>query len=144
MAQILDLLRDDLPARVLLGRCYVWLSRDSAGTPVGFGSLSVCDEYPQYAGAFSHCYIPVLAVHPNHQGRGYGKQILEHLVSESVLFHESSHDLSGLLILDVYQANAPAIGLYTKCSFETLNADNPMFDPKENNEPFVVMARKIA
>ena len=145
VSQVLDLLRDDLPHRVLFSsHCFVWLYRDSAGTPVGFGCLDVCDEYLQYADGRSHCYVPVLAVHPEHKGNGYGKQIVEHLVSESVLFHESPHDLSDLLLLDVYQANTPAIGLYAKCGFDTLNVDNPMIDAKQNNEPFVVMARKLA
>lgn len=75
---------------------------------------------------------------------GSTKRILEHLVSESVLFHESPHGLSDLLLLEVYQANVPAIGVSTKCGFDTLNANNPMFDPKQNHEPFIVMARKIA
>ena len=115
VAQVLDLLRGDLPERVLFNSyCFVWLYRDSAGTPVGFGSLDVCDEYMEFADGRSHCYLPVLAVHPEHKGKGYGKQIIEHLVSESVLFHESPHDLSDLLLLDVYRANTPAIGLYAR------------------------------
>lgn len=143
-AQVLDLLRDDVPHRALFGMCFVFLYRDSAGTAVGFGTLEVASEYHSLTNGLDHAYIPVLAVHPDHNGKGYGKWIVEHLVSEAVLFHQSLHGLSDSIFLDVYQANTPAIGLYEKCKFETLNATNPIPDPKHNNEPYLVMARKLA
>jgi hypothetical protein len=45
----------------------------------------------------------------------------------------------------VYQANARAVGLYAnKCGFVALNPNNPIPDPSQNNEPFIIMARKLA
>jgi len=66
------------------------------------------------------------------------------LVSEAVLFHRSPHPMSDLLFLDVYGTNAPAIGLYEKCGFQKLNPTNPIPDPQNGNEPYFVMARKLA
>jgi ribosomal protein S18 acetylase RimI-like enzyme len=43
----------------------------------------------------------------------------------------------------VYTKNHPAIALYEKCGFNTLNADVPVLDPDENNESYFIMAKRL-
>ena len=112
--QVLELLKFDIPEKVLFGTCFTWVYRDAAGTSVGFGAVELCKEYEQFTGGRRHTYIPVIGVHPEFQGRGYGRAIVEHLVTEAVLFFHSplncltgdtQEGFSDLLFLDVYSAS---------------------------------------
>ena len=142
--QTLDILRNDIPTRITYGTCFVWLFRNEDNEAVGFGTLDICCEYPDFTHGKSHLYIPVLGVHPHNSGRGYGRQIVEYLVRIATLIYQSKANLFDLLFLDVYQANEAAIGLYSnKCQFIALNPNNPIPDPNQNNEPYIVMARKL-
>lgn len=143
-AQVQRLLEHDIPHRVVYSSCWVWTYRDPHGNTVGFGTLDVCQEYERFTGGRRHFYIPLLAVNPVFQRRGHGRSIVEHLTGEAVLIAQSSRDVSDLLFLDVYSANRGAISLYEKCGFITLNANTPIPDPEENNEPFVIMAKKVS
>ena len=142
--QVLRLLQKEIPHRVMYGVGLVWVYRNSAGDTVGFGALDVCKEYEQFTGGKHHSYIPLLAVHPAFQKRGYGRAIVEHLIGETVLIAQSSGDFSDLLFLDVYTANKGAISLYNKCGFVVLNPAVPIPDPQENNETYFLMARSVA
>ncbi len=142
--QVLRLLKQDIPHRVTYSFGLVWVYRDPDGNTVGFGTLEVCKEYERFTGGKYHCYIPLLAVSPAFQKRGHGRSIVEHLVTEATLIAQSPADISDLLFLDVYAANQGAISLYTKCGFTILNADAPIPDPQENNEPYFIMARRVA
>lgn len=86
-AQVLNVLRNDIPQRMLFETCIVWLYRDGGGNAVGFGTLAVTQEYPQFTNGLRHVYIPVLGVHPDFGGKGYGESIVNHLFSEAVLFY---------------------------------------------------------
>lgn len=66
------------------------------------------------------------------------------LVAEAVLLAQGPAGLSDLLFLDVYLANQGAITRYQKCGFVILNPDAPIPDPRENNEPYVIIARRVA
>jgi ribosomal protein S18 acetylase RimI-like enzyme len=125
-----------------------WAYRDRAGNIAGFGTLEVCKEYQQFTGGKFHFYIPLLAVNPTEgfKRRGHGYSIVQHLIAEAVLFaQENPADfLSDILFLDVYAANQPAIALYKKCGFVELNPTEPVLDPQENNEPYIIMAKKVA
>jgi ribosomal protein S18 acetylase RimI-like enzyme len=142
--QVLRLLQNDIPHRVMYNFGLVWVYRNPAGDTVGFGALDVCKEYEQFTDGKYHSYIPLLAVHPAFQKRGYGRSIVEHLIAEAVLIAQSPVDFSNLLFLDVYTGNQGAISLYNKCGFATLNPDAPIPDPQENNEEYLLMARSVA
>jgi ribosomal protein S18 acetylase RimI-like enzyme len=142
--QVIRLLRSDIPQRVLGGLCSVWTYQAPTGNTVGFGTLDVCNEYKQFTGGEHHCYIPLLAVNTAFQKRGHGRTIVEHLIAEARLIAQSSTTVSDLLFLDVYSANQSAIALYQKCGFVELNPGNPMQDPHENNETYIMMAMRMA
>lgn len=139
--QVLRLLQNDIPHRVLYGFGQVWIYRDPDGNAVGFGTLDVGREYQQFTGGKYHAYIPLLAVNPAFQKRGHGRTIVEHLRAEAGLIVQSPAGISDLLFLDVYTANQGAIALYGKCGFVILNPDTAIPDPQENNETYLIMAR---
>lgn len=146
--QVRELLATDIPQRVARGDCTIWIYHDPAagGDPVGFGTLCTTDLYQEYAGKPRHHYIPLLAVHPAANGRGYGRRIVEHLVEQAGNRLKLSRPeiASDLLFLDVYVANTAACHLYTaKCGFTCLNPDTPIADASQNNEPYFIMARRI-
>lgn len=148
-AQVPRLLEFDIPQLVQFDNCRVWSYHDPAAGKeiVGFGTLTMSDIYERYTAGRRHCYIPLLAVNPDFEGRGYGRAIVEHLIAQAatVLHVWPTQSLSEKLFLDVYTANGPACKLYCeKCQFVILNPDAPIPDPEENNEPYVIMARNIA
>lgn len=141
--QVKRLLENDIPYRVTYGSCMVWVYRDPDGNTVGFGTLDVCKDYERFTGGKYHSYIPLLAVNPAFQKRGHGRSIVLHLIAEAVLIAESPAGCSELLFLDVYTANQGAVSLYQKCGFVTLNPDAPIPDSQENDEPYVIMAKRV-
>lgn len=143
-AQVLTLLRHDVPYRVQRGRCFVYVYHDPDGNCVGFSTMDLSNEYEVITGGHPHPYIPVLAVNPRFQQRGHGKRIVNHLVGKGAVLHACAQDCSDLLFLDVYQANTPAISLYEKCEFRVLNPDEPLIDSQQNDEPYFVMARRVS
>jgi ribosomal protein S18 acetylase RimI-like enzyme len=91
--------------------------------------------------------VPVLAVHPSYRGQGHGRSIVEQIFASAVIaYHwaKAGDEDSDHLFLDVYAANEPAISLYRKCGFEVLNPDARIPDPEENNETYLVMAKRIS
>jgi ribosomal protein S18 acetylase RimI-like enzyme len=142
--QVIRLLQNDIPHRVMYSFGRVWVYRDPPGNTVGLGTLDVCQDYQQFTAGKFHCYIPLLAVNPAYQKRGHGRSIVEHLIAEATLIAQSPAGISDLLFLDVYTANKGAISLYQKCGFVSLNPGAPIPDPQENNEPYVIMARNVA
>ena len=146
LGQIKRLLQIDIPLRIMSSYCMAWAYRHPNGNTAGFGSIAVCKDYQQFTDGKLHTYIPLLAVNPapDFARRGHGHSIVQHLIAEAVLIAQSARDfLSDILFLDVYVANQPAISLYDKCSFIALNSTNPILDPQENNEPYIVMAKKV-
>ena len=143
-AQVVRLLRQDIPHRLAHGCCSIWAYRDPHGNVVGFGTLDVCSEYEQFVGGKHHTYIPVLAVNPAFQRRGHGRKIVEHLTAEAALACQSIPTLSDLLFLDVYLANRGAVALYENCGFTPLNPTSPIRDPGENDEPYLMMAKRVS
>ncbi|GAA5826646.1 hypothetical protein JCM11251_002833 [Rhodosporidiobolus azoricus] len=53
-----------------------------------------------------------LSLHPDHQGKGYGKEIMEWLI-EATFMRYNLHRLEG----EVFSWNEPAIRLYKSCGF---------------------------
>ena len=56
------LLQSDIPQRVQLGNCRIWIYTDPQRQFVGFGSIDLCNEYNTTQ---RHPYIPLLAVNPD-------------------------------------------------------------------------------
>lgn len=138
------MLREEIPQRMIYGELLmVFVYHDPDGNKVGFGTLDLCNDYAQFTDGKLHAYLPVLGVHPNFQKRGHGRSIVEHLIAEAVMIAQSFDDCSDLLFLDVYTANTPAISLYERQGFVTVNQDSPIPDPEEHDEPYVIMAKKV-
>ncbi len=143
-AQVLRLLSQDIPHRMVYGYCCIWVYRDPHGNVVGFGTVDICKEYEEFTDGKHHTYIPVLAVNPVFQRRGHGRSIVEHLIAEAALVAQSMPNISDVLFLDVYTANRAAVSLYERCGFVSLNPDSPILDPTEHSEPYVVMAKRVS
>ena len=113
------LLRNDIPQRARNGNGRIWVYEDDLSkTIVGFGTIDVCPEYSKLTGGQFHPLIPLLAVHPLHEGRGYGGFIVDHLIGEAVLLARQPHaGCCDLLFLDVYESNIRAVYLYEKRGF---------------------------
>lgn len=142
--QVTRLLQTDIPHRMLFSFCLMWLYRDADGNEVGFSTIDVSNEYSRYVDGRQHVYIPLLAVHPAFNGRGYGRAIVSHLIDEAALMVNTTPcDFADQVFLDVYTANERAIGLYTKLGFVVLNSNNPILDSQESNQPYVIMARNV-
>jgi len=138
---VFRLLRDDVPQRIKYGYCRMWAYLDPQSTIVGFGTLDICDECSQFTDGKPHTYIPLLAVHPDMQGRGHGKSIVNHLVGEAACVVAGINiDIHHAVFLDVYEDSAQAIGLYTRCEFFKLNG--PFVD-SVNGKNFLVMAKRV-
>jgi ribosomal protein S18 acetylase RimI-like enzyme len=136
------ILADDIPQRVKYQNGTVWAYLNPEKTIVAFGTLSVCSDYAMWTDGRPHAYIPLLAVHPEQRGLGYGREVVDHLVSEAACIVEANsgvvHDA---VFLDVYEKSLAAIGLYEKCGFQALRSSQ-FIDPL-NNEPYKIMARRV-
>lgn len=138
------LLRDDIPQRMKFGKGRFWAYIEpSKRVIVGFGTIDLCTDYRDFANNKPHPYIPLLAVHPDHRGRGYGKSILWHLIGEAALLayrrEIACHDI---VFLEVYTFSSAAIALYEKCGFTKVR-DDPVLDPIEQKSYFI-MAKRVS
>jgi GNAT superfamily N-acetyltransferase len=136
------MLHEDIPQRVRDWFCKIWIYRDPENQLAGFGTFHVGMDCSQYAGKVVHSYIPLLAVNPTIESRGYGTAIVRHLIGEAAILAYRSEGLLDVLFLDVYAANTKAITVYQKCGFAILT-DEPIPDPQENGKPYVIMARRV-
>ncbi|HEX4793708.1 MAG TPA: GNAT family N-acetyltransferase [Humisphaera sp.] len=135
------LLRYDIPQRIKLGNGRMWAYLDAAHEVIGFGSIDVCSDYSDLTGGKPHPYIPLLAVNPESEGRGYGKAIVRHLIGEAALLAvQPGNPCHDVLFLDVYTTSVRAIGLYEKCGFLKLR-DQPLFDDIEQQTYFIMSQR---
>lgn len=77
-----------------------------SGELVGYAGLSI--QSPEGD-------VQTIAISPQHQGRGLGSQLLEHLLN-----HAHERRVSSIF-LEVRSDNAPAIALYEKRGFERIS-----------------------
>ena len=135
------LLVHDIPQRILFGGCRMICYGNREREIVGFGTIERSDQFKELAGGRDHPYIPLLGVNPVQRGKGYGKQILEHLILLAWhMAREKGGNCHDVLFLDVYETSRPAIRLYRKCGFQNA-IDQPIFDPDENKGYFVMSKR---
>lgn len=136
------ILADDIPQRARYQWGRVWVYQDSAGSMVAFGTLDMCNDYPQLTEGKHHTYIPLLAVHPDHRGRGYGRVVVDHLVSEAACeVRDNADALDHAVFLDVYEESVAAYKLYLKCGFVALGSDWSV-DPI-NGKRYRIMAKRV-
>ena len=135
------LLREDIPLRITVGDCRLWSYRDPAGQLVGFGSIDIGTDYSEYVDGRSHPYIPLLAVNPTIQSRGFGTAIVRHLVRTAGLMVRGGY-LAPIVFLDVYETSTKAIALYRKCGFLNVS-DTPDIDPMEGGKRYFIMTRRV-
>jgi GNAT superfamily N-acetyltransferase len=122
------LLREDIPRRVTLWDCRIWIYRDPEDQPVGFGTLDVCDDYCDFTSNRLHPYIPLLAVKPSMEGRGYGTRIVRDLIDKAGVTARGA-GCQNILYLDVYADNNQAIKLYEESGFMKTGGE-PRLDTK--------------
>jgi ribosomal protein S18 acetylase RimI-like enzyme len=134
------ILTDDIPRRVNFGNAQIYAYADSQKNVAGFDVLDVCADCSQFTGGQLHAYIPLLGVNPKMQGQGFGTLIVDHLVETAAGVVAASGQMHPAVFLDVYEESVPAIGLYAKCRFVTLNG--PVVDPM-NGKRFFVMAKRV-
>lgn len=136
------ILADDIPQRIKYQSGAIWAYLDPDKTIVAFGTLSVCDDYAALTGGKLHTYIPLLAVHPDLRGRGYGRSVVDHLIDEAACIVKSrSPVLHHAVFLDVYNESVAALNLYTGCGFQSLG-NTPFVDPL-NQKLYRVMAKRV-
>lgn len=136
------ILADDIPQRAAFGLGRVWAYEDNEKNLVAFGTLDMCKDYADLTGDKYHMYIPLLAVHPEYRGRGYGRIVLEHLVNEAMCAVGTlPSDLHPAVILDVYEESSTAYALYRKCGFHDL-CPGALVDPV-NGKTYRIMARRV-
>jgi GNAT superfamily N-acetyltransferase len=136
------LLREDIPQRVQFGHCRIWVFRDPEERLVGFGTIDHCDDYAALTGGLWHPYIPLLAINPTIQSRGYGTSIVRFLIDEAALMAFSPRARDEALFLDVYCTNHKAIDVYKSCGFVQIG--DPISDPLNKNTPYIVMAQRVS
>jgi ribosomal protein S18 acetylase RimI-like enzyme len=136
------ILADDIPQRTKYQNGRIWVYLDPEKNIVAFGTLSICHDYALLTDGKPHLYIPLLAVHPDQRGRGYGRSVVEHLVGEAacIVQADPAHFHSAVF-LDVYDESVAAFNLYQKCGFATLG--NPIVDPL-NGKVYRIMAKRVS
>jgi ribosomal protein S18 acetylase RimI-like enzyme len=142
-AFVLRLLETDIPLRAKFHSCQIWGYLGPDQEIVGFGTIDVCDDYRRLTNGRPHTYLPLLAVNPLKQGRGYGTAIVKHLVARAALLVcQKGNNCHDALLLDVYMTSHIAIALYKKCGFVSVT-DEPIHDPLENKF-YMVMAKRVS
>jgi ribosomal protein S18 acetylase RimI-like enzyme len=144
-------LRNDVPQLMTQRVCVTWGYDDptlpSGDQLVGFGVIHMSTNYFEVADRKQHVYIPLLSVKPKIESKGYGGSIVSHLIleAEKTVRHENKHEqkVSEQLFLDVYAKNERAIARYKKSGFRIINEANPLYDEREENAPYFVMARSL-
>ncbi|ACX86647.1 ribosomal protein S18-alanine N-acetyltransferase [Pectobacterium parmentieri] len=75
-----------------------------------------------------------IAVHPDHQRQGFGRQLLEHLIDEM--------ERRGILTLwlEVRESNARAIALYESLGFNEVSVRRDYYPTTQGREDAILMA----
>jgi ribosomal protein S18 acetylase RimI-like enzyme len=137
------MLLKDIPQRVRFGNCRIWIYRDQNRELIGFGTIDVSEAYLDFTGGRPHLYIPLLAVKPGMDGRGYGKAIVQHLIEQAAIRSSAPGESLEFLFLDVYEDNGKAIELYKKCGFKNMR-NEPTPDPDEGGKRYFIMAMRVS
>lgn len=135
------LLATDIPQLMAWKNCQFYVFHNSDDELVGFGTLHKSDQWSSLVGGKEHYYIPLLAVRKEHEGKKYGKFILNHLIETAALHVFLGKEMSDRLILDVY-TDGP-VSMYEKAGFEHLIAQ-PQPDPEEGGRAYHIMGKRLS
>nr|WP_283126623.1 ribosomal protein S18-alanine N-acetyltransferase [Providencia stuartii] len=75
-----------------------------------------------------------IAIHPDYQGKGYGRVLMEHLIDDL----SSKNVLT--LWLEVRESNAAALHLYDKLGFHQVTVRKDYYPAKEGREDALILA----
>ncbi|MEY0232999.1 ribosomal protein S18-alanine N-acetyltransferase [Providencia manganoxydans] len=75
-----------------------------------------------------------IAIHPDYQGKGYGRVLMEHLIDDL----SSKNVLT--LWLEVRESNAAALHLYDKLGFHQVTVRKDYYPAKEEREDALILA----
>ncbi len=145
-AFVTRLLENDIPQRILFEGCTLWVYRDRMNHPdgkiVGFGALAINRDHSRYTHGNPHLHIPLLGKNPSVKSLGYGKSILNHLISEAALRVKWQNLKSDAVFLEVYTTSIKAISLYQD-DFGFVKLTASPCDDKAEGKQFWVMARSV-
>ena len=98
------------------------------GKIIGYGVVMI---------AASESHILNLCIHPNYQGKGYGRVLLQFLIAHS---QKAGADM---VLLEVRQSNKAAISLYDSSGFHELGVRRD-YNPADNGrEDAVILAKHL-
>jgi ribosomal-protein-alanine N-acetyltransferase len=92
----------------------------------GYGVMSI---------AAGEAHLLNLCIHPHKQGRGYGRQLLNHLVKIA------DSNSAGTIFLEVRASNARACTLYHMAGFNEVGYRNGYYPAGSGREDAIVFAR---
>lgn len=104
-----------------------WVLEDGARI-AGYGLMSV---------AAGECHILNICIDPAYQGRGLGRQLMEHLLDLAVDYGAS------LALLEVRPSNAAARALYDRLGFGEIGTRPNYYPARDGREDALVLARQL-
>ena len=93
---------------------------------IGYGVMSV---------AAGEAHLLNLCIHPQKQGRGYGRQLLSHLM------RIADHKKAGTVFLEVRASNARACTLYHMAGFNEIGFRTGYYPSDSGREDAIVFAK---
>lgn len=109
-----------------IGYCSWVLERD--GRIISYGVMSI---------AIGECHILNICVHPDFQGKGYGKMMLDHLLDVA-----QRHEVE-MAFLEVRPSNETARRLYHRNGFDEVGMRRNYYPAHFGREDAVIMARSL-
>lgn len=110
-----------------IGYC-CWILQQE-GKVVGYSVMSV---------AVGEAHLLTIVVDTDEQGKGYGKQLLTHMLDLAV-----SHNAE-MMYLEVRKSNHNAIGLYQQYGFNELGIRNNYYPAENGREDALIMALDLS
>ena len=87
--------------------------------------------------AASESHILNLCIHPDYQGKGYGRELLHFLVTQA---QQSGSDM---ILLEVRESNKTAISLYDSSGFHELGVRRDYYPADNGREDAVILAKYL-
>jgi ribosomal-protein-alanine N-acetyltransferase len=93
--------------------------------------------YAIFINAVEECHLLNLCIDPELQGRGYGRQLLNHVL-------ENAKDYNAICVfLEVRPSNAYAVQLYESVGFNEVGVRKHYYPTKHGREDAVIYAKEI-
>lgn len=102
-----------------------WVMHEEEEELAGYGVMSV---------AAGESHVLNLAVRPGLQGRGYGRQMLGHLIRLATKYRAET------LLLEVRPSNVPAVRLYQGCGFSEVGVRRNYYPGDRGREDALILA----